>query len=222
MSMTNSELKKAFREAAAYEFKDIPQREDEINFVFSETFLKKMEKLISSEKKKIWHLTNTSLKRVIAIVAIISLLLASTMSVTAIRKPVVHFFTEIYETFSQYFFEGDTTEEIITEFKIQPLPKEFYQISCDRSTTGIVTKYQSTSEEMMILSQTVTEDTMLVLDAEKGDTVITNILNRETHLYQQKGFIQAIWIQDTYLMKLTYYGETLSENDIIHIIEYIS
>lgn len=221
--MTNSELKNAFREAASYEFKDIPQNESEIEFNFSDLFLRKMENLISSERKKIWHLTNTSLKRVVTLIAVISLLFISAMSVSAIREPIVNFFTEIYETFTQYFFDGDTTEQIIEEYKINLIPEEFEQISMDRSSTGIITKYEAPkNKEMLILSQTITEDTVLLLDAEKGDTIVTSVLGKEAHIYKQDGFIQVIWIQDTYLMKLTYYGEQLNEEKIINIIESIS
>ena len=50
MAMTRVQLNQAFREVAAMEFVDIPCEEAQIAFRFSESFRKKMEKLITRKE----------------------------------------------------------------------------------------------------------------------------------------------------------------------------
>lgn len=96
MSMTKAELKNAFREAAAYEFRDIPHDESLIQYEFSAEFEKKMSKLINRQKKKTWHWVNTAPKRIALIAAVAIMLFTTACSVPEIREPVVKFFSEVY------------------------------------------------------------------------------------------------------------------------------
>ena len=127
MSMSREEFKAAFREVVSSEFAHIPTDEDSIDFTFSEKFNKKMEKLIKSQRKSYYILINTVGKRVaILFVAIITLFTAS-MSVKAIREPVINFIIEVYESFTKYFFEGETAEKIEKVYSITKLPVGFKQ-----------------------------------------------------------------------------------------------
>ena len=112
MGMSKDDFKRAFREVVSSEFANIPLDENNIDITFSEKFNKKMEKLIKSQRKSYYILINTVGKRVaILFVAIITLFTAS-MSVKAIREPVINFIIEVYESFTKYFFEGETAEKI--------------------------------------------------------------------------------------------------------------
>ena len=60
MPISKAEFKEAFREVISSEFSNIPKNENEIDFVFSERFNKRMAKLITSQKKAYYHLINTA------------------------------------------------------------------------------------------------------------------------------------------------------------------
>ena len=66
--MTRAEFNKAFRTVVSNEFASVPQK-DEINYVFSDRFEKRMEKLIKAEKSTCWHWFNTAGKRAAVITA---------------------------------------------------------------------------------------------------------------------------------------------------------
>lgn len=50
MAMSKSELLNAFREAASFEFREIPRDDSQIQHKFSAEFEKKMEQLLKKEK----------------------------------------------------------------------------------------------------------------------------------------------------------------------------
>lgn len=74
MSMSREEFKAAFREVVSSEFAQIPTDEDSIDFTFSEKFMKRMDKLIKSQRKPYWNFISTVSRRAaVIIVAIIQI-----------------------------------------------------------------------------------------------------------------------------------------------------
>lgn len=72
MSMSREEFKAAFREVVSSEFAHIPTDESSIDFTFSEKFMKRMDKLIKSQRKPYWNFISTVSRRAaVIIVAII-------------------------------------------------------------------------------------------------------------------------------------------------------
>lgn len=141
MAMSKSDFKKALREVVSLEFAHIPEDESSINYTFSERFNKKMEKLIKSQRKAYWGVINTATKRAAVIfIAILSLFTAA-FSIKAIREPIVNFFIKIYETFTHYSFEGETTEFISKEYSITNLPEGFVKSEQTKSDISIITIY---------------------------------------------------------------------------------
>lgn len=102
MSMTKAEFKKAFREAASYEFRGVPRDDSQIQYKFSAEFEQKIAKLIQKEKSFFWHFVNTASKRAAVIILVFVILFTTACSVKAIREPIVRFLIEVYETFNSY------------------------------------------------------------------------------------------------------------------------
>lgn len=221
MSMTKAELKNAFREAAAYEFRDIPHDESLIQYEFSAEFEKKMNKLINRQKKKTWHWVNTAPKRIALIAAVAIMLFTTACSVPAIREPVVKFVTEVYETFTEYFFESDTvdTEVISKKYKLTYLPSGFEETDIYEDDITITTTYENENGDSIWLTQRVGEISASV-DAEHGETKTLNVSGYEVDLYLRDGTTHAIWIQDTYVFEITCYGD-FSEQDMVDLIESV-
>lgn len=111
MPMTREELNRAFQESIAEEFADIPENEDEIGHVFSDKFVRNMDKLIARQKKPYWKLIYNGKMRV-AMVAMVCLVLAITVGGIVVEAGQT---TEIVQTESLiegirvYRVVGDTT-----------------------------------------------------------------------------------------------------------------
>lgn len=220
MSMTKDELKKAFREAASYEFHDTPYDDSLIQYEFSPVFEQKMEKLIRQEHSLFWHFVNTTFKRIAVCAVIFIMLFTTACSVDSIMEPLVHFLIEIYETFTEYSFEGEKSELITKEYQMTSIPKEFTQTNYFKEDVVIITTYENPDGDMIRFSQSVTADTNLFIDSENSEIKIMDVSSREVHLYIQDGLISAIWVEDNYLLKVVCYGN-FSEQNVIDIIETI-
>lgn len=219
MSMTKAVLKNAFREAVSYEFRDIPHDDSKIQYEFSPEFERKIKKLIRKEKRPLWHFVNTAAKRAAVIAAVFIMLLTTACSVKAIREPTVRFLIEVYETFTEYSFEGDKSDTITKEYHL-PAPEGFTQTDYLRDDAGITTTYENEHGDIIRFSQAVTDETNLFIDGEKAEIDIIEVSSRKVHIYSHDSISVAIWIEDSYLLKLVCHGD-FSEQSIIDMIEAI-
>lgn len=203
---SNNLWKDAFREAVSLEFKDIPKDEELIPHCFSDKFERNMKKLITAVNKNKFTVRFHH-KRLAVLVAVLSLLLITVLSVSAIREPIVNILTEAYETFIEFFFEGDTTNEITSEYIISYIPEGFEEVDKYVETIAIITTYKDSSGKTLELTQDITDGTAFSLDAEKGGTNKIIISEKTVYLYTQENFAHAIWTEGQYLFTLTYDGE---------------
>ncbi len=221
MAMTKVELLNAFREAATYEFRDIPRDDSQIPHKFSAEFEYKIAKLIQKEKSFFWHFINTASKRVAVIVLVFVMLFTTTCSVKAIREPIVRFLTEVYETFTQYFFEGEKTNVITEKYQISAIPTGFSEESVFETDTVITVVYQNAQNNTIHFTQSITDGTTIYLDSEKGDRKTIAVSEYEVHLYSQNGVLFAMWVHDGYYFEVVCYGD-FSENHMISLIQSVS
>lgn len=221
MAMTKVELLNAIREAATYEFRDIPRDDSQIPHKFSAEFEYKIAKLIQKEKSFFWHFINTASKRVAVIVLVFVMLFTTACSVKAIREPIVRFLTEVYETFTQYFFEGEKTNVITEKYQISAIPTGFSEESVFETDTVITVVYQNAQNNTIHFTQSITDGTTIYLDSEKGDRKTIAVSEYEVHLYSQNGVLFAMWVHDGYYFEVVCYGD-FSENHMISLIQSVS
>ena len=219
MAMTKVELMNAFREAATYEFRDIPRDDSQISHKFSAAFEHKIAKLIHKEKSFFWHFVNTASKRVAVIVLVLVMLFTTACSVKAIREPIVRFLTEVYETFTEYFFEGEKTS-VITEKYYISAPYRFVEESAYETDTTINIVYRSDENNMIHYTQAVTDETTIYLDTEKADSKTITVSEYEVHLYTQEGVLYAMWTSNGYYFEIICYGD-FSEDDVVALIQSV-
>lgn len=207
LSMSREEFKAAFREVISSEFAQIPTDEDSIDFTFSEKFIKRMDKLIRAQKKSYYKFINTAGKRVAVIFAAIITLFTASLSVKAIREPVVRFIKQIYETFTHYTFEGDTVDVITKEFNLNIVPDGFIETDRIANEISITKIYENNSGNSFELVQTITDDTEATFDTEnakKYEIIVTGIT---VDLYESEYIKTALWTKDGYMFNLTCYGD---------------
>lgn len=220
MAMTKVELMNAFREAATYEFRDIPRDDSQISHQFSEAFQNKIAKLIHKEKSFFWHFVNTASKRVAVIVLVLVMLFTTVCSVKAIREPIVRFLTEVYETFTEYFFEGEKTSVITEKYYISAIPDGFVEESAYETDTTVNIVYRSGEYNTIHYTQAVTDETTIYLDTEQADSKTIAVSEYEVHLYAQEGVLYAMWTNKGYYFEIICYGD-FSEDDMIGLIQSV-
>ena len=220
LSISREEFKAAFREVISSEFAHIPTDESSIDFTFSEKFNKKMEKLIKSQRKSYYIFINTVGKRVaILFVAIITLFTAS-MSVKAIREPVINFIIEVYESFSKYFFEGETAEKIEKVYSITKLPVGFKQTQVVENDAGRNVTFESSEGNIIVFTQSATQNAELNIDNQKVSQAIKQVEDKEIHIYYFESDTYMFWTDQGYCFQIISYGN-IETDTLIEMIESI-
>lgn len=204
--MSREEFKAAFREVISSEFAQIPTDEDSIDFTFSEKFIKRMDKLIRAQKKSYYKFINTAGKRVAVIFAAIITLFTASLSVKAIREPVVRFIKQVYETFIHYTFEGDIQPKIKKEFFIKTLPDGFIQHDKIESDLAITTIYVNDNNTIKFTQQS-TNNANHFFDNESGTLTKVTISGINVDIYESENIKHAVWTDEGYFFKLTCLGE---------------
>ena len=218
MAMSKTDFKNAFREAVSSEFAHIPTDENSIDFTFSERFNKRMAKLIKSQKKVYYNFVNTAYKRVAIICVVLLTMLTTACSVKAIREPIVNFIKQVYESFTHYSFDGDTTEKITKEYTIK-YPDDFEQTNINKNNSLIAREYINKSGDIIEFKQMTTEySTGYFVDNENGDIKTETLNGIEIQFKERYDTKSAIWTQNGYVFVIDCYGD-ISYDTIKQMIE---
>lgn len=222
LSMSREEFKAAFREVVSSEFAHIPTDESSIDFIFSEKFIKRMDKLIRAQRKSYYKFINTAAKRAAVIFAAIITLFTASLSVKAIREPVVRFIKQVYETFIHYSYTGDKTEKIEREYTITNLPYGFKQTNKIENDVSITTEFKDDLGNVIEFTQMITgHSDGYFVDNENGIVFTENVDGYEIEFFEAYDMKQAIWMKDRYALSITCYGNVSFEviKEIIRDIE---
>jgi len=106
-------LKRALIEAFSRDYSDIPNDEeiDKIH-TFSNEFEIKMKKLQKKSKIKYVYIFNLQVRRMAVIAVCIIVIFTASMSIEAVRTPIIKFCVTIYEKFSSILFINDSDNEL--------------------------------------------------------------------------------------------------------------
>lgn len=221
LSMSREEFKAAFREVVSSEFAHIPTDESSIDFTFSEKFIKRMDKLIRAQRKSYYKFINTAAKRAAVIFAAIITLFTASLSVKAIREPVVKFIKQVYETFIHYSFDGDTVEIITKEYTITQMLDGYEQFDKLTSENTIATTYKNKLGDTIIFTQMTTEYSIgYFVDNESGEQYTETVDDIEIEFKEWYDTKTAIWANDGYVFSIDCIGN-ISFEDIEQIIRTI-
>lgn len=227
MSMTRSEFNETFRSVISEEFADIPP-ESEIQYEFSKEFLDKMQKLINgteddTHKAQKKHRSSVAIKRIVALAAALIVLFAGIMSVDAVREPVVNFIFKTYEGFKRVLFSGDSLTEIDHVYAFAEVPEGFVETQRISNKEMNLVRYENGETGAVIeLSQSITTDYSFSLNSENGEIKTFDTNGKEVKIYcaESQTLYSAFWVEDTYIMGLTYSGET-DTDELLRLINTI-
>lgn len=231
MAITESEFDRAFREAVSSEFKDVPLNEEEIDYTFSHKFNKKMDKLICSEKKSYWRFVNTAYKKAILVAVIIAIMLSCVLSVSAVRKSIINFIVEIYETHFSFKIDGEGANEILYEYHFSSTPEGFKEINVLKNPASIQYEYINDIGEIIKLEQNPAGGLVgSTIDNEHGTLSEITVKDLKVYIYVRDpksyvpevgGYTSAQWLtEDGYALEISYEGN-IDLDTMIALIESV-
>jgi hypothetical protein len=187
-------LKEAFREINKWEYENLHLETLE-EVIPSPAYIKRMERLIQWQKRSCWKYVNSIGKRIAMIAVAIALTFGLSMSVSAVRKPVVEFFVNMYEKFVEFFYDDDVSAKapstIETVYTLGYVPEGYELESCsiEKLVTGFV--WTNDAGEQIVFSQGLLCEYSL-MDNENSDYEITSV-NDITVAFLDKGSIKCYY-----------------------------
>ncbi len=149
-----------------------PYRPDE-EVTFSPEFEKRTEKLIRAQKRPYWRFTNTVGKRVAVAAVAVFVLLSATMSISAVREPVVDFVVEMWEDFVRVFVKEEAPrapETIETVHIFKELPEGYVMVGQEKMNTRVETRWEKGNEWISLTQHTIFSPNHTLDNEEKQNT----------------------------------------------------
>ncbi len=218
-------LRDAFIEAEKIRLSNIPSNSD-ISWIPSAKFEKKVQKLVKYSKRDYWYLINTSFKRAAVIVIAILVLLGFSMSIKAIRDPVVRFIIETYEKYTNIFFGNDDTDlnvpgTIEQKYTITAIPEGYTFLSMEEMSLNRKLIWRNKDNEEIIFNQGVLYNANMTIDTEDSsyEYVMVDSYNA---IYLTKWNMQIIiWENGIYKFSINC-STSISYEELIRIAESLT
>ncbi len=209
MSISREEFNLAFREAFSTEFSHIPYNEDEIDITLSDRFIRRMDKLISAQKKPYYKLVSTAAKRAAIILVALLAVFTAACSVKSIREPILKFVKEIFETVTHYSVEGDTVDTIKQACAPTYLPEGFAESSRVETDSIIKIDYTNSFGEIIEFKQTITNNSAgYFVDNESKNSSIEIINDISIEFKEKNNSKTALWTNNGYTFEINCFCDT--------------
>ena len=155
-------------------------------------------------------------RHMVAFVAAIIILFASTMSVSAVRAAVFEFITEVYEKFTHIFFnESPPSQESADELSIRRpsfIPEGFELVN--EKTTGPVLLVYEKGSDYISYSQQRLENVSLQVNTEGAELEELKFNGHPAKYYSNRGVQNLLWYDDEYLYMVS---STLDRDTVFRI-----
>ena len=223
--MTDKELSGRIRLREAMKLSDrtyldkYPPIENEIKY--SEKYLKYIDRLIKQTKSPFYKYFNTFGKRVAGIAAAILIAFGCSMTVKAVREPVVEFFANIYEKFVEIFFGEDDIAKapntIETVYTLGFIPDGYMvdRFYVDDYMTDMA--WKNRNGDRLVLSQGIL-DGSFIIDTEEADYHIIERNNKKIAYSEKYGRKYFFWNSEEYEFSLTM-SSHISEEEALALID---
>ena len=188
---------------------------------YSPRLERKMSRLLKEQRTPYRHLINTPYKKALAACLAIIIFAGALMSCKPIREPVVEFFTNVYEKFTEFFFgdeDKDVSSKVITEIHTLTYVPEGYELVESPTLTGrdkeLCTVWKNSENKEIVFYHALLVSKTL-LDTENADIKILDS-RISAAMVQKDDKIFAFWNDNEYSYTLIVCNST--EEEIIKII----
>lgn len=220
--MTGREiLEEALRGCCSTYCDRYPRYEGEINL--GDDYENYMNNLIRRSNNPFQRYFNTAGRRVAGIAAAMLIAFSCSMTVKAVREPVVEFFANIYEKFVEIFFGEDdiakAPDTIETVYTLGFIPDgyEIGQFIIDELTTDMT--WQNQHGDMIVLSQGVLSGAN-TMDVEDANYDIIEWNNKKIAYSEKFGIKHFFWNSVEYEFSLTV-SSNISKEEAFALIDSI-
>lgn len=206
--ITDLELfKKALIEVEETSLSSIPK---DIHFTPSRHFLKQMEHLIKVQKHSYWKLINSTRKKVATIIIVLLCLIGTSLSVNAIREPLINFFVQVYETFTSFTFSsGEQNAKLSKILYPEYIPEGFKEKYNYSDEYSVDTVWQNDLGEEIEFIQN-TSSVLSTVDTENNQFKTLIIDGVTFYVCENKDIVTIIWIKESESYRL-HYSSSLDE-----------
>ena len=210
MAMTKTEVRRAFREAMAADYADVPAK-DALNHTFSPEFCAKMDALIAEQKRGSWRLLSGKTRRALVVAAILAASLLLVACTPRLREAVSEFVVTVYETFVDFIVPEQTDAALRTEietiYEFDPVPEGFEMVSQEQNSPyRVETHYINDSGDRIVLHQFVPTLSFGSTDAENANSSSKNILETDVWFASADDIETATFCYDGYRFTIAYIG----------------
>lgn len=188
----------------------------------SDSFDKRMQRLIKQRRKPYFRLINTAAKRVACIIA--ALIIAATctvLSVDALREGVKNFFLRTYEKFSTLSFstDDDAGPAKIEEYHIPTyIPEGYKIIKSEKCRTIYYVSYKNDNGTEIYYSQQCAYGNEMLIDTEDA---VTEEINGGLFTFKEEKNRSAFYRNDgKYIYEVIVYGD-ITREEVLKIADSI-
>lgn len=178
----------------------------EADLLFDEESEKNLRKLIRRLNNPFRNYFNTTGRRVAGIAAAILVFFGCSMSVSAVRKPVVEFFTNVYEQLVEFFFADESIvnapSTIETVYTLGYVPEGYQLTELKQHATYIEYVLRNENGLEIVFSQNVLGG-VVTLDNENSNYSILYSLDNKIGYIEKLGVKAFEWNSSEYKFSLT-------------------
>ncbi len=219
--MTNDILKEALIISMERELGSIPSGEDFKDFHnFSADFEKKMKHLIKKTKVKYININKFKIRKSIVAASLILIIVTASMSVEAVRMPIIRLTEKIYTEFSEILFENEDNIEVpqkIEEVYVPAYIPEGYSLKEEVNDMRSMHFFFYTNEEEQEISvEQMTFNVHMAVDTEGIKTEEITIKGMSGIIYSKRGLTSIIVNDNRYVHFISGYE---SREELIKIVE---
>lgn len=152
-------------------------REDEIQWEFSEKFLKSMDKLIRKNNRINFSARRNIRKSLLAAVIAIMVLFTGLMSVSATRTPIIEFVKKIFPQFNEITLSPEATppvNTIETEYTLTSLPDGYVLDTYKKDEYRVFSVWKNEAGEEIVLTQALLDSNFSIDTEHEYKEIIMN------------------------------------------------
>ncbi|MBR7098599.1 MAG: DUF4367 domain-containing protein [Clostridia bacterium] len=187
----------------------------------SQAYCDHMQRLIRKETHWTRPFVRNKTRKTLTLLVAATLIIASLLSVSAIREPIVKYMKTAYEKFTHFFFEEDSSEyDTIIETSYAPtwIPEEYLETSVEKTLTHIRYKWDK-NDDRIFFSQKVIGINSVHLNTEMENYTPME-RNGQIYYYNESVDVYCyIWTIDNYAFNLV--CENMEKDDVLKILDSI-
>lgn len=212
----NKTIREAFEKLDAWEENQL-DIDSTTEIHYSEKYERHMARLLRAQKRPWWQYTNTVGKKVAVIALVILFAFGASMSVSAVRKPVVEFIVNVYERFVEIFFgEEDIAEapcEMDTIYTLGKVPEGYELVECHYNKNAIEYSWRNCYGNVIRFSQRLF-DGKVTFDCEMSDYKIMDVSGLKVVFVDKLDKSAMYWTFEQYVFAIRFSGEFSMEERI--------